>query len=69
MPWVTFVRDFNFRPPEKQNVCIAYKKGMTKFVRMICASQAIQAGKAVQAKRPDAQPEHGDLQKVEARLK
>lgn len=50
--WVRFLADFDFRPPEKRRVCIAYKAGMTQFVRSICAEQAIAQGKAVLIERP-----------------
>lgn len=33
MPWIAFTQDFDFRPPEKRRVCIAYKSGMVLFVR------------------------------------
>lgn len=52
MPWIKFSADFDFRPPEKPRVCIAYKAGMTEFVRRICAEQAIEKGKAVLTERP-----------------
>lgn len=52
MPWVRFAENFDFRPPEKRNVCIAFKAGTTKFVRSICAAQAVGAGKAILTTRP-----------------
>lgn len=50
--WVKFDRDHDFRPPEKRRVCIAYKAGMTCFVRRVCAMDAIAKGRAVQVERP-----------------
>ncbi len=50
--WLLFLRNFDFRPPEKRRICIAYKAGMVKFVRRICGEQAIAAGKAERTVRP-----------------
>lgn len=50
--WVRFVKPFNFRPPEKPQSHVAYKAGMVKFVRRICAEMAIAAGKAERTVRP-----------------
>lgn len=44
MPWVSFDRDFDWRP--KQGVTIAYKAGMHLLVTTPCAEAAIAAGKA-----------------------
>jgi hypothetical protein len=52
MPWVRFVDDFDFRPPERRRVCIAYKRGMVQFVRRVCADGAIAKGRAVETERP-----------------
>jgi len=53
MPWVRFIHDFDFRPPEKpKRICIAYKKGMVQFVRRCCAEKAIENGKALLVERP-----------------
>lgn len=47
MPWIAFTRDFDWSPPEKKGrVSIAYKSGMTLFVRRTCAEEAIAAGAA-----------------------
>ncbi len=54
MPWIKFTHDFDFRPPEKPRVCIAYKRGMVQFVRRVCAERALAAGKAVVTERPNA---------------
>lgn len=55
--WVRFIADFDFRPPEKRRVCVAYKSGMVQFVRRICAVEAIKAGKAVRTTRHGAHKE------------
>lgn len=52
MPWVRFSENFDFRPPEKPHVCIAFKSNKTYFVRRICAEQAIARGKAALTTRP-----------------
>lgn len=52
MPWVRFVKDFNFRPPERPQSHLAFKAGMASFVRKACAEQAIAEGKAVVIKKP-----------------
>lgn len=52
MAWVRFLEDYNFRPPEKPRVRIAYKAGMALLVRQICAKTAIAEGKAVAIERP-----------------
>lgn len=44
---VTFLRDFDWQPPERNGrVTIAYKAGMCLRVRKICAADAIAAGAA-----------------------
>lgn len=53
MPWVRFLSDYDFRPPEApRRICIAYKAGMVQFVRRVCADEAIAAGKAELTERP-----------------
>jgi hypothetical protein len=52
MPWVKFTGDYDFRPPEKPRVCIAYKSGMVQFVRRICAARALAKSRAVIVERP-----------------
>lgn len=46
MPWLLFIRNYNFRPPERPSCHIAYKAGMIEFVRGICAMNAILKGVA-----------------------
>ena len=44
---VTFLRDFDWKPPEKKGrITIAYKAGMCLLVRKLCAADAIAAGAA-----------------------
>jgi hypothetical protein len=44
---VTFLRDFDWKPPEKNGrVTIAFKAGMCLLVRKRCAADAIAAGAA-----------------------
>lgn len=50
--WLMFLEDYDFVPPERRTVCIAYKRGTTQFVRRICATLAIGQGKAVKTERP-----------------
>lgn len=52
MPWVRFTSDFDFRPPERRRVRIAYKAGMVLFVRRCCATLAFEKGRAVPSERP-----------------
>lgn len=50
--WVLFLRDFDFTPPERRTVTIAYRAGDVFFVRRICAELAIGHGCAVITERP-----------------
>jgi len=44
---VTFIKDFDFYPPELNGRShVAYKAGMSLMVRKVCADQAIKAGAA-----------------------
>lgn len=52
MPWLRFLADFDFHPPERPQSTVAYKRGMVKFVRRVCAEQAIAKGRAVESQRP-----------------
>ncbi len=49
MPWVNFVRDFNYKKP---SFTIAYKAGMTINVKKDCADEAIAQGRAKAMKTP-----------------
>ncbi len=42
--WVRFTQDFDYSP--RFGVTIAFRAGMTEFVRAECAEQAVAAGKA-----------------------
>jgi hypothetical protein len=54
--WVRFTSDFDWRPPERKGtVTVAYRAGMTKYVRKACAEAAIAAGKAQPTDRPDGE--------------
>jgi hypothetical protein len=45
MPWVTFIRDFDWRVPKaKSKTTIAYKAGMKALVKQACADEAQAAG-------------------------
>jgi predicted secreted protein len=53
MPWLRFLADYDFRPPEApRRIRIAYKAGMVQFVRRVCADEATAAGKAELTERP-----------------
>lgn len=52
MPWVRFLADFDFRPPEKPRCHVAYKTGMVQLVRRVCAEEALAIGRAVEVERP-----------------
>lgn len=47
---VKFIANFDWSPPEKPRVTIAYKKGMVMAVRRVCADEAIAKGKAIEVK-------------------
>lgn len=53
MPWVRFLERFDYHVPGKM-VTIAYKAGQVKNVTTPCATMAKSAGKAVAAKKDDA---------------
>lgn len=44
---VRFLADFDWSPPEKLTVTVAFKKGMFMRVRRVCAMEAIAKGKAI----------------------
>lgn len=45
MPWVIFIKDFDWNPPEKKGtITICFKTGMKVFVRRKCAEDAKSAG-------------------------
>jgi hypothetical protein len=52
MPWVTFDRDFDFRPTRR--VTLAYRAGSTLLVTTPAAEAAVAAGKARRAPKPKA---------------
>ena len=59
---VTFLRDFDWQPPERKGrVTIAYKAGMCLLVRKICAADAIAAGAAVAAAKAVEQSSNGEM--------
>lgn len=52
MPWVKFLSDFNWSPPERRGrVTIAYVRGMKLLVRRKCAEQAVAAGAAIEIRK------------------
>lgn len=53
MPWVRFVRDFDWWPQPR--VTIAYKAGSVVLVTRRCAERAVAAGRAVRVARPRGQ--------------
>lgn len=63
MPWVRFVRAFDWDPPERRGLTtIAFSAGSTACVRIACAAAAVADGAAVRVKRPanDAGGERGE---------
>ncbi len=50
MPWVLFVRNFNFEVTP--SVTIAYRAGMTEFVHQTCADKAIALDRGTIVRRP-----------------
>lgn len=53
MPWVRFVRAFDWDPPERRGLTtIAFAAGEPVCVRIACAAAAVAAGAAVRVKRP-----------------
>lgn len=49
--WVRFLADFDWNPPEKPAVTLAFKAGYTCLVRRACGEAAITAGKAEKVAR------------------
>lgn len=59
MPWVEFLTDFNWDPPERGGrVTIAYRAGHVCNVRRICATAALQAGAAKLVSPKEANHDH-----------
>lgn len=52
MAWVRFTGDFDWDPPKRPTVTIAYKAGRCRPVTSDCARAAVKAGKAVRIKAP-----------------
>ncbi|HEY0120552.1 MAG TPA: hypothetical protein VGC14_02125 [Rhizobium sp.] len=50
MPWVRFIRSFNFAITPA--VTIAYRAGMVEFVHRRCADKAVSGGRAEIVVRP-----------------
>lgn len=56
MPWVKFMRDFRWDPPERKGrTTIAYAADSVHFVRKACADDARAAGAAVTIRKPKVQ--------------
>jgi len=55
MPWVRFTADFAFVPSKKQQIAIAYKKGMVLLVTTECYATAAFKGAAVMTEKPKGQ--------------
>ena len=60
MPWVRFTAPFDFKPPGRPQVTIAYKPGVYN-VPSACATLAIAAGKAVRLPKPKMKIEVEEL--------
>jgi len=57
MPWVHFLRQFPWNPPERKGqVTIVYPAGAVLFVRRRCAADAITAGAAAPTTKPEEKP-------------
>lgn len=56
--WVSFLRDFDWTPPERRTVTLAFRLGATVFVRYRCGVDAIAAGAAIPAARPARERGH-----------
>lgn len=52
MAWVRFTRAFDWTPPERRQVTLAYPAGLVANVTRACAGAAKAAGAAVDAPRP-----------------
>lgn len=54
MPWVHFTHDFNWSPPERNGrVVLMYRKGLTLFVRRVCADEVLRKHKGQLVARPE----------------
>lgn len=51
--WVSFTRNYDWRPPEEPRIVIAFKTGMRVPVRRKCADDAVAAGAAERIERPE----------------
>jgi len=66
MPWVTFIADFDWRPPELNGRWLrAYRAGSTHLVTTPCARAACAAGRATPAQRPGRDAGHGENQQAQ----
>jgi len=55
MPWVRFLKNYDFRPDAyKGHVTVAYKAQTVEMVTRECAEKAITAGAAVRTVNPEA---------------
>jgi len=52
MPWVRFVKDFDFVPARKRTISIAFKRGMVVLVTTECFGAAYIAGAAERTEKP-----------------
>lgn len=59
MPWVLFTDNYDWRPPGKPNVLIAFRKGTTTFVTRKCAADAQFVRRAVITSRPELKGSQG----------
>lgn len=50
--WVRFIAPFDWSPPERQAVTLAYPAGHIDRVPRACATAAVAAGRAVRVRAP-----------------
>lgn len=57
---ITFIKDFDYREPEKYGVTIGYRAGWTIEVEEACAEAAIAAGAAILAEESEDYEDEGE---------
>jgi hypothetical protein len=59
MPWVHFMHNFDWHPPERNGrVVLFFPKGTTIFVRRLCAEAAVRKEKGRVVERPENAVRH-----------